>query len=97
MEKNIKDGLFMKRRSLHNFLYTLYLDCIYYKTNLEDFSLYVIDFSRLLCLENHSMDSSFHGLKHVHALSDGKGQVTHRTNASNMCVITSFGCVDFLF
>jgi hypothetical protein len=43
------------------------------------------------------MDSSIHGLKHVHALSDGKRQVTDRTNASNMCVITSFGCVDFLF
>jgi hypothetical protein len=43
IRKNIRVNLFMKSLTLHIFLYTLCLDYIYYKTDLEDSPLYHSD------------------------------------------------------
>jgi hypothetical protein len=41
--KNIRDWLFIKRLTLHNFSYILCLNCIYYETDLRDSTLYCVD------------------------------------------------------
>jgi hypothetical protein len=41
--KNIRDCLFMKRLTDHNFLCILYFNYIYYETDLRDFLLSCID------------------------------------------------------
>jgi hypothetical protein len=43
-EKNIRDGFFVKRPSIYNFLYILCLSCIYYKTDLIVILLYTVVF-----------------------------------------------------
>jgi hypothetical protein len=39
-KKYIRDRLFIKRLTPYNFLYILYLECIYYETDLIDSILY---------------------------------------------------------